>query len=488
MIQENILALLISLTFLLLLIVLLYTIYKKNLTLQKQKLDLEAYKQRVDGYEILHTKYEDLQHRCKSFELELTKAEVLTKEHIQRSEQMESFYESRVFELREEISFLKQDMESKNVKLNQKEASLSHLQTVLDEQKKSAKQQYELFLKSEERMRLEFENLAHKIFSDNTKKLNEQNTQSLEHLLSPVRTQLNEFKQKVEDVYIKDSKERVALNQELKNLKELNLHMSTEANRLTNALISDNKQQGIWGEMVLERVLENSGLRQGYEYRREVGLKDKEGRAFRPDVVVDLPDGRNIIIDAKSSLRAYSDYVNSKDENAQIYLKKHIASMRSHIKALSEKRYENLKGLNTLDFIFMFVPIEGALMLALKEDDTLYDEAYRKKIILVSSTTLLVALRAVENTWRTEKQAQNIALVYSRAEELYKKFSSFVGDMESIGKALRNAESSYEEAFKKLSLGRGNLVSQVINLKNISNIKPKKDMDGELVKNALLDS
>jgi DNA recombination protein RmuC len=264
--------------------------------------------------------------------------------------------------------------------------------------------------------------------------------------------------------------------------------MSIEANRLTTALKSDSKKQGIWGEMVLQKVLESSGLREGHEYIQEVHLKDSDNRSFRPDVVVKLPDNRDIIIDAKTSLVAYNEYMSQEDEDLQqLYLKNHIKSIKEHIRVLADKRYEDLQGVNTLDFIFMFIPIEGALLLALREDVNLYDEAFKKKIILVSPTTLLVALRAVENTWRYERQAQNIADVYKRAEELYKKFNGFIEDLKKVGKGLESANEYYDEAFKKLSSGRGNLVNQVTMLKRVSNIKPKKEIDQAIVENSQID-
>ncbi len=384
-------------------------------------------------------------------------------------------------ELKSEFRVL-QDVNIKDKEL------ISHLKTSLVEQRNSLQKQIEILQNSEEKLKIEFENLANKIFSENSKKFAEQNRQNISSILNPVQLQISEFKKRVEDVYDKESKDRSALQQELKSLKELNVQMSKEAQNLTNALKNDNKKQGLWGEMVLERVLENSGLRKGHEYRREASLKDDKNRTFRPDVIVDLPDNRSIIIDAKTSLRAYNEYISEQNKEIKaIKLNLHVKSIKEHIKNLSLKRYEDLKGVNSLDFIFMFIPIEGALLLALESDVNLYDEAFKQKIILVSPTTLLVALRAVENTWRYEKQAQNIADVYLRAEELYKKFNGFVDDLQRVGKSLEIANNTYNEAFKKLSLGKGNLINQVTQLKNISNIKPKKELDESLVKRAMLE-
>ncbi|BCL52928.1 DNA recombination protein RmuC [Francisella tularensis subsp. holarctica] len=367
-------------------------------------------------------------------------------------------------------------------------SQIATLETQLREQNNSLRDKIELLQNSEMKLKSEFENLANKIFEDSSKKLTERNQESLNSVLNPVKEQLRDFKQKVEDVYDKESNARSALQNELKTLKELNQKMTTEAHNLTNALRNSTKQQGIWGEMILENVLEKSGLRKGFEYFREKHATDKEGKVYRPDVVVKLPDNRDIIIDAKTSLFAYNDYMAAADDHKHSHLKAHIKSIREHIKGLANKNYENLKGINSLDFIFMFIPIEGALLLALDNDASLYDEAFKQKIILVSPTTLLVALRAVENTWRYEKQAQSITDIYTRAEELYKKFVGFVEDLEKVGKSINDANKSYENAFSKLKTGRGNLIGQVEKLKQVSNIRTKKELDSNLVENAVSDS
>ncbi|MEA3383149.1 MAG: DNA recombination protein RmuC [Campylobacterota bacterium] len=389
------------------------------------------------------------------------------------------------------------DLKNTVLSLNEKNETLQHiinddkivisqLQTKLIEQNRSIEEKLSFLEQNEEKLKEQFKNLATEIFDNNSKKFSQQNQENIGHLLNPMKVQLTDFKKKVEDVYDKETKDRSALGAELKHLRELNQKMSTEASNLTNALKGNSKKQGVWGEMVLENVLESSGLREGYEYKREVSLKDNDDKSFRPDVIVKLPNNRDIIIDAKTSLTAYNNYMSSDDEiEKQISLKNHIKSIKDHIKGLSNKKYEDLKDINSLDFIFMFIPIEGALLLALQKELALYDDAFKQKIILVSPTTLLVALRAVENTWRYEKQAANITEVYKRAEELYKKFNGFVEDLTKIGNGLKTANDSYDEAFKKLSQGNGNLVRQVTMLKQVSNIKPKKELDDFLVDNAM---
>ena len=367
-----------------------------------------------------------------------------------------------------------------------KNLKIIELQTKITEQNKYSQEKIEFLQNNEEKIKIEFKNLAQEIFADNSKSLNLENQNSLNNILNPIKTQLTDFKEKIENIYLKESNDRSVLKNELSTLKELNLKMTAETSNLTNALKGDSKKQGKWGEMVLENVLENSGLRGGFEYSREVSLKDAENNTYRPDVIVNLPHNRHIIIDAKTSLKSYSEYSATDDkEEKNNYRKNHVISVKNHIKELATKKYEDLENINSLDFIFMFMPIESALLLALETDVNLYDEAFKQKIILVSPATLLVALRAVENTWRYEKQAKNITDVYKRAEELYKKFYGLVDDLKKVDKGLEIARNSYDDAFKKLSSGKGNLISQVTMLKKISNINPKKELDENLVDIAL---
>lgn len=384
------------------------------------------------------------------------------------------------------IVYLLQKNNILNTELQTSKVKIATLDATLTLEQKSANEKLALLQENDTRVKNEFKVLASEIFEQNSKKFSEQNNETLGLILNPMKQQITEFKKKVEDIYDKESKDRSILQTELKLLKELNLQISTDATNLTNALKGKNKQQGIWGEMVLEKVLESSGLRSDIEFKREVSLKDDENQTFRPDVIVYLPQDRHIIIDAKMSLIAYNDYTNNEDENLKkIYLKNHINSIKEHIKSLANKKYENLKEINSLDFIFMFIPIEGALLLALGNDANLYDEAFKQKIILVSPTTLLVALRAVENTWRYERQSQNIAEVSKRAELLYTKFVSFVEDLKKVDDGINKASESYKTAFSKLSTGSGNLISQATELKRVSNIKPKKELNKELEDSSL---
>jgi len=423
----------------------------------------------------------------KNIELATYKEKVANIYNLQ--ENIKTFSEKQIVELKQTITTIKDEKEVLQSQAIEDNAILSQLKTQLDEQHKSMQDKIKLLQNNEETLKIQFKNLATEIIDSNTKKFTEQNQESLGNILNPMKAQLTDFKKKVEDVHTKDNEARGELRQELKMLKELNQKISNEAQNLTNALTKDNKQQGNWGEMILAKVLESSGLREGHEFKREKVLKDDDNNSFKPDVIVHLPDDRHIIIDAKTSLNAYTQYMSSDDElQKKEHLKKHIKSIKEHIKGLSQKKYEDLLGVHSLDFILMFVPIEGALHLALDNDVNLYNEAFKKKIFLVSPSNLLIALRAVENTWRYEKQAQSITDVYKRAEELYKKFVSFVDDLKKVDKGLDMARTNYDDAFKKLSSGNGNLVSQATMLKKVSSIKPKKELDSVLVDGAMMDT
>jgi len=423
----------------------------------------------------------------KNIELATYKEKVANIYNLQ--ENIKTFSEKQIVELKQTITTIKDEKEVFQSQAIEDNAILSQLKTQLDEQHKSMQDKIKLLQNNEETLKIQFKNLATEIIDSNTKKFTEQNQESLGNILNPMKAQLTDFKKKVEDVHTKDNEARGELRQELKMLKELNQKISNEAQNLTNALTKDNKQQGNWGEMILAKVLESSGLREGHEFKREKVLKDDDNNSFKPDVIVHLPDDRHIIIDAKTSLNAYTQYMSSDDElQKKEHLKKHIKSIKEHIKGLSQKKYEDLLGVHSLDFILMFVPIEGALHLALDNDVNLYNEAFKKKIFLVSPSNLLIALRAVENTWRYEKQAQSITDVYKRAEELYKKFVSFVDDLKKVDKGLDMARTNYDDAFKKLSSGNGNLVSQATMLKKVSSIKPKKELDSVLVDGAMMDT
>jgi DNA recombination protein RmuC len=377
------------------------------------------------------------------------------------------------------IIIVKTLRDSLNIEL-EKSTNLASQNAVLQERingiNEKNQEKIELLQKNKEQMTLEFKELANKILESNSEKFSTQNQENLSKMITPIKEQFSEFKKQIDDVYIKEAKDRSMLQAEIKSIKEINHQMSKDAKNLTSALKGESKKQGVWGEMILERVLENSGLREGEEYEREVSMEhESDGSRYRPDVVVHLPDTRDIIIDAKTSLTAYEQYASAEDEKQkELFAKEHLASMKKHIKELSEKDYTNLKGVETLDFIFMFVPIESALLMALEYDHALFDHAFKKNVILVGPTTLMVSLRAVENTWKYEHQQRNAQEIAKRAGLLYDKFVGFIDDVEKLGKQLGTVQKTYDDAFGKMHSGAGSITSQFKKLEKLGAATSKK--------------
>jgi DNA recombination protein RmuC len=303
--------------------------------------------------------------------------------------------------------------------------------------------------------------------------------------LSPLKIQIEGFKKQISDSYTNEAKERHTLSHEIKSLQKLNQEMAKEAMNLTQALKGDNKQQGNWGEVVLARVLAESGLRDGHEYQTQASLNNDEGKRFQPDVIVHLPHDKQVVIDAKMTLVAYERYFNSDDLTVkQKALNEHLVAMRTHVKGLSRKDYHQLKGIQSLDYVLMFIPVEPAFQLAIEADPSLIKDALELNIIIVSPTTLLVALRTIDNLWRNERQNQNAALIAEKASKMYDKLRLFIDDMEQVGSALNKAQSSYEGAMNKIHTGRGNLIRQAEGLKEMG-VEVKKPIAPQVTEKAL---
>ncbi len=330
------------------------------------------------------------------------------------------------------------------------------------------------FQKNQNQMKEEFEHIAREVIEKKSENISQNQQESLKLLLTPFAKNIKEFQNRVESFYINETKERFSLIKEIQTLKTLNERISKDAINLTNALKGDNKLQGNWGEMILQKLLENSGLVQGREYEIQKAYKDDQGRVMKPDVIVHLPDSKQIVIDSKVSLTAYERYHNSDEDEKEGFLKAHLDSIYMHIKKLSEKEYESLKGLKSLDFVLMFIPIEAAFMTAVNADKNLYEKAYQKNIIIVSPSTLLAVLRTIEHSWRYEYQNKNAKEIAKKAGDLYDKFSGFISSMHTIESSLKKAQNAYEEAFKKLSSGKGNLMAKAKELKNMQGIEYKQ--------------
>jgi DNA recombination protein RmuC len=385
---------------------------------------------------------------------------------------------SRVPGLEENLDKAKQE----NILL---QTRMSELETRLEDERKNAVEKLSLLQEARDQLKLEFQNVANKIFEDKSQKFTEQNKENIEGVLKPMREQLLDFKKKVEDVYDKESKDRVSLLTEIVHLKSLNERISEDAINLTNALKGQSKTRGSWGEMILERVLEESGLHKGREYEVQTMYASEEGQRRHPDVIVHLPEGKDIVIDSKVSLTAYEKYCSADtDEKREKRLKEHIISIRTHIKALSDKRYEELEGISTLDFVIMFLPIEGAFWAAIESEQELFNEAFDKNIMLVSPSTLLATLRIINNIWRYEDQNKNALIIAKKAGDLYDKFVGFVEALDDVGQKLDKAQDSYQTARNRLAEGKGNLVRRAEELRQLG-VKAQKELPEGLVVQAL---
>lgn len=348
------------------------------------------------------------------------------------------------------------------------------------EQHKSNAEKIRLLQDAENQLKTQFENLAHRIFEERGKQFAEHNKVSIESLVAPLKQQLGEFKSRVESVYDNETKDRISLREEIVSLRRDTAKMNQEALNLTRALKGDHKTQGNWGEMILEKVLEQSGLRKGIEYETQGAFRDEDNRLFKPDVIVRLPENKDVIIDSKVSLVAYERYCSAEDDNQRIEaLKQHTEAVRNHIKGLSNKDYSSLKGLRSLDFVLLFMPIEAAFMAAFQADEKLFNDAFEHKIVVVTPTTLLATLRTVQNIWRYEQQNENARLIADKAGSLYDKIRGFVEDIEKLGNQLSTVQKTYDGIVNKLSSGSGNLLRQASAFEELG-VKVKKKLPKSL--------
>ena len=335
--------------------------------------------------------------------------------------------------------------------------------------------------RSKEQLGESFKNIANDLLESKSKSLSQSSKENITALLSPLQEKITQFEKRVEETYDKESKERFSLAREIKSLQALNNKISEDAVNLTNALKSDNKAQGAWGEFVLESILEKSGLTKGREYEVQVALKAEDGSKSQPDVIVHLPESRDIVIDSKVSLKAWDAFCSSdKGSDRDALLKQHIASIRQHVKTLSAKDYQNLTGLNSLDYVFLFMPVEAAYSSAVQVDRELFQYAFDRNIIFVVPSTLLTTLRTVQNLWRLAQQNQNANEIADRAGALYDKFVAFVDDLEEVGGRIDATRKSFEKARNKLVSGRGNLVKRAEALRELG-AKTSKKQNTKLV-------
>lgn len=330
----------------------------------------------------------------------------------------------------------------------------------------------------------EFENIANRLLEEKSQKFTEQNRSNLDIILNPLKEKIKEFEEKVDKAYKTDNEERVTLKTEIKNLMDLNKQISEDANNLATALKGDNKMQGNWGEVILEKVLERSGLVKDQEYKTQFSTTDDEGKRIQPDVVIQLPDNKHIIVDSKVSLIAYEQWVNAADENERMrFAKLHNESVRGHIKQLSEKNYTRGVGINTPDFVLLFIPIEASFSAAVQNDQELFNYAWDRKIVIVSPSTLLATLKTISSLWKQEYQNRNAMEIARQGGDLYDKFVGFVEDLIAVGKKMKDSQSSYEAAMNKLVQGKGNLVKRTEDLKKLG-VKVGKNLPPSLLDRA----
>jgi DNA recombination protein RmuC len=439
--------------------------------------------------------------RRATLEAEVTRLPVL-EEKLGQAEQLISTTQQNAADLREASGRVNAELKAEREALglvraewqterSQREAAETHVSNLTTElaemsirltaEREQSEEKLSLLLQAKESLTDQFKNLANEILEEKSKRFSEQNQTSLGLLLDPLKLKISEFQIKVEDVYVKEGKDRVALAEQVRQLMDLNQSLSQDAKNLTRALKGSSKTQGNWGELVLERVLEASGLRKGEEYEVQESHTRDDGSRAQPDVVIHLPEDRHLVVDAKVSLTAYEEFSTSEDDNErQAATKRHMESIRAHMRVLSQRNYQSLYHLKSLDFVLMFVPIEPAFMLAVSHDRELFMDAWERNVLLVSPSTLLFVVRTVAHLWRQEAQSRNAQDIAKRGAELYDKLVGFVEDLESLGNRLKQAQRDYDAAHNKLTSGRGNVIRQAEMLKDLG-IKPSKALPAALV-------
>ena len=411
---------------------------------------------------------------------------VLKQKNVSQESLNELNVEKSIIEDR--VKYYEQENQKNSKELDQERESNTLLEKKLSAMESDAKNfseklelQKKEMLELNEKFKLEFENVATKILKQNTIDFSSENQKSIGQLVNPLKERIEKFEETISKTYEKGLRDQTDLKVEIKSLHELNKKISEDASNLTNALKSDSKKQGNWGELILEKVLERSGLVKGQEYLIQYTDRTEDGTLIRPDVIVNLPDEKHVIIDSKVSLLAYNEFVNEEDySKKEKYLKMHVDSIKEHVKSLSDKNYQSARKLDAPDFVLMFLPIESAFSAAMQNDPQLFNLAWDKKIVVVSPTTLLATLKTIEAIWKHEKQTQNAIEIARQGGGLYDKFDSFIRDLEKVGSQISTAHKTYEEAHKKLSTGHGNIISRIEKLKKLG-AKASKELPKHLL-------
>ncbi|MBW1297353.1 DNA recombination protein RmuC [Aquimarina litoralis] len=426
-----------------------------------------------------------LNERSNQLQLQLEEVKKTASQQLELTKQQQQVQkealEKQLSEISKERDEIRREKDFLNTELTRRNTEFENLQLKNQEQKEEVEKLQEKFTK-------EFENLANKILDEKSNKFTEQNKENIKNILNPLQEKINTFEKKVEQTHKESIDYHAALRQQILGLKDLNEQMSKEATNLTKALKGDSKMQGNWGELVLERVLEKSGLEKDREYFVQQSFTTGDGQRVLPDVVIHLPDSKKMVIDSKVSLTAYEKYVNEDDETLKsTFLKEHITSLKRHIDQLSGKNYQDLYDIESPDFVLLFVPIEPAFAIAINEDNKLYNQAFEKNIVIVTPATLLATLRTIDTMWNNEKQQRNAIEIARQAGALYDKFEGLMKDLTGVGKKIDDAKKDYAAAMNKLVEGRGNLITSVEKLKKMG-AKAKKALPEAIIKRASEDN
>ena len=421
------------------------------------------------------------QHRAKQAKLEEA-LQTLEKEKLNllsEKDRQIAVYEAGAQNLAEEKTKLNEDLNSIRDQLSEKNSLLARMQAIQEQTQEKLENQKKELAELQQKFSIEFENLANKLFKQHSQDFVQASGKNLSDLITPLKDRLQTFEKKVQDAYDLETRDKISLKQEVKSLFELNRKLSEDAENLTRALKGDTKKQGNWGEIVLERVLERSGLTKGIEFDTQMSTRGEDGQLLRPDVVIRLPENKHLIIDSKVSLLAYEHFISSEDQaDKDRFMRQHVDSIRTHIRGLSEKGYQAAGEFDTPDFVLLFLPIESAFSAALQSDPELFSYAWERKIVMVSPTTLLATLKTVSSIWKQEKQTQNALEIARQGGNLYDKFVSFLEDIQKLGNQLNTIQKTYEEVNKKLFTGSGNLVGRAEKLRKLG-VKVGKDLPNQ---------
>ncbi len=424
----------------------------------------------------LQSRLVDAESQLKEKESEITRYRVTEAQLQERARQADS----RLSELASEVQKKDARIDELHRDLAEHQASIAELTTTMNKEREVAREKLALLEEAKQKLGNEFKLLANQIFEEKGKAFSEKNRASIDEVLKPVREQLSDFRKRVDEVHVNDAKDRASLTKHLEQLEHLNRQMSEDALSLTQALKGESKAQGNWGEMILERILESSGLREGHEFVREDSTTLEGGKRLRPDVIVHMPGDKQVIIDSKVSLTDYERALSAADDSEKKrFIKAHVASLKQHIRALADKRYDQIPGVHSPDYVLMFVPIEGAYMMAIEADQGIFEDAFDRRVAVVTPSTLYATLKLIEQLWRYERQSENVVKLIDRAGKLHDKVADFVKSFEDIGSRLKQAQEAYDTAHGRIASGPGNVIRQIDQLGKLSG-KTKKELPKHL--------